>query len=38
MLTTITEPTEGVYHIQRNTQAFVGEKCLGKGVLYVTEE
>ena len=38
MLTTIAEPTEGVYLVQRNTQAFVGEKCLGKGVLYVTED
>lgn len=38
MLTTITEPTEGIYLVERNVQAFVGEKCLGKGPLYVSEE
>ncbi|XP_046852778.1 methylosome subunit pICln-like [Xenia sp. Carnegie-2017] len=38
MLTTITEPTEGIYLVERNVQAFVGEKCLGKGPLYVSED
>ncbi|XP_028401840.1 methylosome subunit pICln-like [Dendronephthya gigantea] len=38
MLTTITEPVEGVCHVQKQTQAFLAERCLGKGALYVTED
>ena len=38
MLASIEVPTEGIHHVQRSTQAFIGEKCLGKGALYVTEE
>ena len=37
LLTTFSEPTEGIYHVQENTQAFLHDKCLGKGTVYVTE-
>lgn len=38
LLTTFSEPTENVYHVQENTQAFIQDKYLGKGTLYITED
>ncbi|GFR27959.1 methylosome subunit pICln [Trichonephila clavata] len=30
-------PTEGIHHVQPNTELFFDSKCFGKGTLYITE-
>ncbi|XP_048588679.1 methylosome subunit pICln isoform X1 [Nematostella vectensis] len=31
-------PTEGLLHVQADTQAFMQDRCLGNGVLYIAQE
>ncbi|KAK3733920.1 hypothetical protein QZH41_009581 [Actinostola sp. cb2023] len=34
----LSPPSQGVRHLENNTQAFIDDNCLGNGTLYVTEE
>ncbi|KXJ25172.1 methylosome subunit pICln [Exaiptasia diaphana] len=38
IMSSLPPPSQGVRHVQNNTQAFIDENCLGNGTLYVTEE
>lgn len=38
IISSLPPPSQGVRHLQNNTQAFVDANCLGSGTLYVTEE
>ena len=37
VLTRLGPPEEGVRHKEESTSVYVNEKCLGKGVLYISE-
>ena len=38
VMTSFPPPTEGLYHVEEKTEAFVQEKSYGVGTLYIATE